>query len=261
MRRVARFCVVMAAIGTLALLSASGASAASGEITKAVASQDWSNASFAGSVEESACKDPPISPKPPGTTPWGPENGAVYEPCSWRAYLTVAPGSDPDECTASTRRWSSLGPQVVLAWTSGEQRAAATLAFDVSGVTLAGGEPQLACLSLTKTVPEFVACAAVMPIDGSPYYCPPYVMLKRFYSYDVAMLSTEPPPKENPPTEAVLPAPGANQETPAVLPPHKPKCMKKKKPHRAVSRAGHRCGKKHSGPRGHKRRQKEIALP
>lgn len=216
MRQGARLSVAVAVIAAFAALGAQGASAASGEITKAVASPDWLSASFSGSVRGPECtlsaSLPPttfpgaIGPELPGTEP--------APSCSWTAYLTVAPGSASEECDDSARSPSSLGADVVLAWTSG-QRWSGVASFDVSGVALTGGKPQLACLLLVVKGWQYPVCVQIFP---SP--CPTYIVVGGSNTVDSALLSEESPPNsppaDVPPVEETPPAETPPTETPPI---------------------------------------------
>lgn len=91
--------------------------------------------------------------------------------CGWTPYLTLGVGTDSDECSSASRRWPHLSGGVSLAWMGGERREPGNLTFDEPSVPLAGGEPQLACLSLIETAPESVGCVQMVGVT-----CPSFVM-------------------------------------------------------------------------------------
>jgi hypothetical protein len=235
---------MMRAIGVLPMagavlvcaLTPAASASSSGEITRALASGDWSSASIAGSVTWGGCPQPPA---PPPSKEFPPEKGDTAT-CDWTPYVTVAPGSDPSECKSTARGWPDLGAGVTLTWMGGEQKAPGSLGFDVSGVPLSGGEPQLACLSLIETAPMRVICTQEIPND-----CPPWKMGTSIFVVDAVAL-TELPPLYWPP--GLGPPLVANE--PLSLKPKK-KCRKKSR-QRGRHAAARKCGKKRSGSRGHK---------
>lgn len=161
------------------------AAVASGDITEASMSFDGSHATLAGSVTWPGCEhaeEPPERPEEP-PRPEEPEEGEeepapVDTPppppryCGWTPFVTVAPGTDPAECSSPARQWpDELGPGVVLAWTGDERRDTGSVNFEVDDVPLHGGTPQLACLSVIEIAPTYrevmAECAPAFP-DCNP---------------------------------------------------------------------------------------------
>ncbi|MGN6254665.1 MAG: hypothetical protein ACTHO8_06745 [Solirubrobacterales bacterium] len=179
----------------LCLLAPAGAVAASGQITRSLATPDWSYASIAGSVTWTGCeleapKKPPEPPREEGEEELPPvDKPPPY--CGWTPFVTVGPGSQASECSLPGREQPrSLGSGVTLAWEGSERRSEETAAFDVSGVPLSGGVGQLVCLSILEGAANFPWHAErTIPLASAP-------------------LTAEPLQREPPVEPCTCPAPG-----------------------------------------------------
>ncbi len=166
--------LAMAAALVATTLSTGTAMAASGEITRAESSADWTQGSIAGTASWGGCN-----------VPIGWWSSTI---CNWRPYVTVGTGTDPAECSSAARRWGSLGDGITLAWL-GKQSSGGSAEFDLTEVPLSGEPGQLACLSLWEYMWE-------------PYPCPKGTIciqvvgnsMARFSALDAALL--EPPEEE-----------------------------------------------------------------
>lgn len=160
----------------------------SGEITRAQVTADWANASLAGFAEGSVhCahgkggvggKEPPEGP---GLFPWGPPVLPDSPPwaCGWIPLATLGPGASQADCSASNRRWGSIGDGVQLVW-SGYERGGGLAPFDLGDVALThGNQAPLLCLSVIAAEEGFV-CQAVG--------CPEYVIGHATHLLDSALL-------------------------------------------------------------------------
>ncbi|HET7508665.1 MAG TPA: hypothetical protein VFJ65_00310 [Solirubrobacterales bacterium] len=171
----------MAAV--LAAIASASASAATGQIMRALTTPDWSQASLAGSVTWTGCEHAGAPPKPeePKEPPRekGEERSAPVDPkplslayCGWTPFVTVGPGTEPSDCASPARQWpDKLGPDVVLAWEGTESRVNGSASFDVSGIPLDGERERLVCLSVVEVAPIYsqVKCNPDVPDCGPSF--------------------------------------------------------------------------------------------
>lgn len=164
MRGSIRVAAVLAAALALVALAPASASAATGAITKALATPDWTSATVAGSVTWAGCElQPPKSPEEPEPPKEEAEEepppvGPVITGCSWTPFVTIGPGTDASECSAPGRQQpEALGPGIVLAWKGSTSAAEGTVSFEISDMPLDGSKNQLVCLSLLEQLEEVMA--------------------------------------------------------------------------------------------------------
>jgi hypothetical protein len=145
-------------------IAAASASAATGQITRALATPDWSQASIAGSVTWTACELEPPEEKPGPEPPKEegeeelPPVGPVVTGCDWTPFVTIGPGTEASECSAPGRQKpEALGPGIVLAWQGPKSSAKGTVGFEISGFPLDGSKNQLVCLSMLEELEEVMA--------------------------------------------------------------------------------------------------------
>jgi hypothetical protein len=153
--------VVVLAVSAIAVASAS---AATGQITRALATPDWSQPSIAGSVTWTGCeleepKRPPEKepPKEEGEEELPPV-GPVVIGCNWTPFVTIGPGTEASECSAPGRQQpEALGPGIALAWKGSKSSAEGTVGFEISEFPLNGSKNQLVCLSMLEELEVVMA--------------------------------------------------------------------------------------------------------
>ncbi len=188
-----------AAVAFVVLASfASTASAmeASGEFTRAEANEGWTQGSVAGSVSWEGCEISAHSPDRVGT-PQPPEfpEGLLPDGCRITPYVTVAPGTDPAECSSSDRTWPHSAGTQQLAWEGPTFARAGSATFDVTTVPLPGVPGQLACLSVLELREERPQCSF-----GLGVACPMWIAWVPTYRVAAAALLSGPEPAEEPST-------------------------------------------------------------
>lgn len=261
--------VVSAAVALAALLPA-GALGASGSITRAEATYDWSQGGVAAVVYRTVeCVEMPPLPEPPRYPRLRPVQGTSQEPieyfspCAWIPYATLGPESS-EGCAAPDRRWPNIGEGVQLVWSDGERTGVGSARFDLPELPLEyGADAPLLCLSVIEADAERVACAQVFP---SP--CPPYAIVGRHYQLDSALLEAAQPPAPAVGSPVGAPAPPASGES-GERKGRRPRCKQGKRPvkhghskrGRKKPKGRRRCkGRHHSGHHrhrgGHKHRTK-----
>jgi len=237
----------------VALVAASGAHAASGEIRDASVDSEWERANLSGSVYRTTACLPvapipgkPLDPLLPGE-PQRPEPQVSFSPCAWIPYATLGPSEV--KCDAVSRIGMTVGDGVQLVWWGGEQIGTGSAHFDLVGISLEHGpNAPLLCLSVIEAARQPIVCVAVFP---SP--CPPYAIAGNPFQLDSALLETapavpKPPLASGPPTETAVTAPSV---VPASEKPAKRRCRKATR--RVTANAGrprpskpNRCGRRAS---------------
>lgn len=178
-------------------LSASPASASSGEFTRAAANADWTQGSIAGFIAWTGCEKaappPNEEPEPPGEgeskTPLPPE--MPY--CRWTPYATVGPGTEASDCESDGRKLNSLGPEVELLWSEDERQGVGSASFDLPAILLSGVPGQLACLSVIEVAQTDQELPCMPPGEPLPpgWHCP-YVHASSFRALASAPLERSP---------------------------------------------------------------------
>lgn len=178
------------------------ASATTGQITRALATPEWSYASIAGSVAWTGCeleepKRPPEKepPKEEGEEE-PPPVGPIVIGCNWTPFVTIGPGTEASECSAPGRQQpEALGPGIVLAWKGPTSEVEGTVGFDISQFPLGGSKNRLVCLSMLEKLQEVMAAKTLASYGPAAAFRP----------LASALLTAEPPQREPPCT---CPPPG-----------------------------------------------------
>lgn len=177
-------------------LPAASATAASGDITRAEANSGWTSASLAGSATWGECIHP---------SGWGSSTK-----CSWRPYLTIGSGSEPEDCASADRRRSELGESVTLVWEADLSTSSGSTEFDLNEVPISETD-ELVCLGLVEYLWEPYPCP-----DGVP--CVEIIgnSMTRFPVLAAARLSA-PESEEEPAAEVSAAPPPEDQAGPTAI--------------------------------------------
>lgn len=197
-------------------------SAATGQITRALATPDWSQASIAGSVTWTGCElespkeEPKQPPKEEGEEEELPPVGPVVTGCNWTPFVTIGPGTEASECSAPERRQpEALGPGIVLAWKGSQSSAGGTVGFEISEFPLDGSKNRLVCLSMLEELNVVMAAKPLTSFGPSTVSRP----------LAAALLTAEPSRAE--PTK------------PCTCPPRKHRHRHRHRHHRRISLSQH----------------------
>ncbi|HET7445345.1 MAG TPA: hypothetical protein VFJ57_11860 [Solirubrobacterales bacterium] len=162
------------------------AATATGEITRAEASADWTEGSFAGSVRWGGCELPVIpffweEEGRPGTRP-----PTFPRRCEITPFATVAPGDDPAECWSDERQWPHSAGAQHLGWEGATVPFPGSATFDVPSAALSGTPGQLVCLSVLQIHEERPRCAYQLGV-----FCPLWIALVPTYRVAAAAVLPE----------------------------------------------------------------------
>jgi hypothetical protein len=182
---------LIAAVTTFAVW-ASPAVASTGDISRAVATADWTRASIAGSVTWDGC------------------SAGSY--CAWIPVATVVPALPSYTCSGEEALDSD--PDTRGVWSGGNFSANGTVSFDIpDAVILPGVHGQRLCLSVIQTVKrQEPLCLAQAPILGyDPATCPlvnhigTMRVTSRLLTAEVPSPPPAPQPAPPPPPVTVVP--------------------------------------------------------
>lgn len=157
MRRALGVSIALAAV-LLVLPAASASAAASGTITRALASLDGSSGSFAGSVTWTGCEPhgyPPEKPDKPGPGEEKAKEIPTPRHCGWIPVLTVGTGTTAADCDGRRIAEPETLSGATVVWSEGERFDAGTQSFEVDGVPLGAAEALLACLAVVEVATDY----------------------------------------------------------------------------------------------------------
>lgn len=206
--------VALAAVLAVGAVGTTSAFGATGQITTALVSPDWTQGDFAGAVEWTACAHPAPKPPPPPEEGGGPValSSFEYVACSWTAYATVGPGASVEACLSSDRRLGSLGSGVQLVWQEGQRTGAGSVSFQVDDFPLGGTPGQVLCLATAEETTDGteIPCAPPGPPIPPGWHCP-YVMVTYLNTLDSRVLEAPQVPATTSPSPTTVSHPSSAQ--------------------------------------------------
>jgi hypothetical protein len=195
------------------LIVPANALGSSGEITRAAATADWTEASIAGSVAWSGCADA-VAPWPRSSS--GPRAEVASPPphCGWIPYATIGPGVSESECASADRDWPDLGEDVAVVWWDGELSGEGTAEFDFANLSLDGVPGKLLCVGVIERAGtgEKISCAPGEPIPPGRH-CP-HAIFSRSIVFGSALLTPRTPEPEEPASPEEPSTPPVEEEPP-----------------------------------------------